>query len=400
MSDGPPPPSEAQLAAIDAFHKFTIELWTLFSIALLATLLRTYARVRAVGFKNLKPDDYLAWVGQSLYLSLAILAYSIGQVAHGLANNGMTDEQRAALSPDDPEYRLRVIGSKIQVAGWTNYSALIWCYKASMLCFFIRLTEGLGRPYRIRVNIGFFLVITTFLASMLTIFAACQPFSNYWQISPDPGNVCQAGISKPIIWVSFASNVSTDLYLICIPLPMLWQSSLKLPKKIASTIVLGAGIFVLVCAILKSVFVLVDTVHGAQLAGTWGMRESFVAVITTNLPMIFPLFKSWLSPMFGSSYSSKAYHQTPTGFRTIGGGGGESHSRGHRAPAKSDPMTNMSFGDSEERIVDEIKLHNLRNYEASVETPAGIMVSKQVEVTHADKESQNGDKHPQPIREW
>jgi hypothetical protein len=42
-----------------------------------------------------------------------------------------------------------------------------------------------------------------------------------------------------------------------IPLPMLWQSSLKMLKKIASTIILGAGIFVVVCAILKSVFVLV-----------------------------------------------------------------------------------------------------------------------------------------------
>jgi hypothetical protein len=38
---------------------------------------------------------------------------------------------------------------------------------------------------------------------------------------------------------------------------MLWRSSLKLMKKIAATIVFGAGLFVLVCAILKSVFVLV-----------------------------------------------------------------------------------------------------------------------------------------------
>src|SRR5690606_21791930 len=69
--------------------------------------------------------------------------------------------------------------------------------------------------------------------------------------------VCQAAISKPILWVSFSSNVLTDIYLIMIPLPMLWRSSLRPVKKIASTIVLGAGIFVLVCATLKSVFVLV-----------------------------------------------------------------------------------------------------------------------------------------------
>lgn len=34
----------------------------------------------------------------------------------------------------------RVIGSKIQVAGWTIYSALIWSLKLSMLYFYTRLT--------------------------------------------------------------------------------------------------------------------------------------------------------------------------------------------------------------------------------------------------------------------
>lgn len=38
---------------------------------------------------------------------------------------------------------------------------------------------------------------------------------------------------------------------------MLWKSSLKLLKKIATTVVLSAGVFVLVCATLKSIFILV-----------------------------------------------------------------------------------------------------------------------------------------------
>lgn len=42
---------------------------------------------------------------QIFYTAQTALAYSVGRVAHGLANNGLTDAQRAALSPDDPEYR-------------------------------------------------------------------------------------------------------------------------------------------------------------------------------------------------------------------------------------------------------------------------------------------------------
>ncbi|KPM36929.1 hypothetical protein AK830_g9632 [Neonectria ditissima] len=417
-------PDAAALAAAEAFRKFTIESWTLYSIGLASTLLRTYARLRAAGLRGLRAEDYLMWIGvvrlpkslnhpplvanagmsQMFYTVQANLAYSIGNVAQGLANNGMTDDQRLALSPSDREYELRVIGSKIQVAGWTTYSALIWSLKLSMLFFYTRLTDGLGRPYRIRIHIGFVLVIATFIATILAIFLGCRPFNKYWQISPDPGNSCQAAVSKPVVWVSFAANVSTDIYLIAIPVPMLWQSTLKTIKKIASTIVLGAGIFVLVCATLKSVFVLVDPVNGAQLAGSWGTREAFVAVITTNLPILFPLFRTWLTPMFGTMMrSSQKTYNTPSGFRTIGGGGGE-QSRSRRGPPTANPITaNMSFNGSEERMVDDVKMQNFKVSSRPVsdhQAPAaGIVVSNQVEVTREDRSSQNSD-HLQRAREW
>lgn len=48
--------------------------------------------------------------GQTFYAIETALAYSVGAVAKGMANNAMTDEQRAALSPDSEEYRLRLVG--------------------------------------------------------------------------------------------------------------------------------------------------------------------------------------------------------------------------------------------------------------------------------------------------
>lgn len=68
-------------------------------------------------------------------------------------------------------------------------------------------------------------------------------------------DVCQGAVALPIVWVTFASSVITDLYLIMVPLPMLWGTKLKLFKKILATFVLGAGVFVLVCSLLKTVFV-------------------------------------------------------------------------------------------------------------------------------------------------
>lgn len=40
----------------------TVELWTLYAFGVAVTLLRTYARVLAVGYRELRPDDFLIWL--------------------------------------------------------------------------------------------------------------------------------------------------------------------------------------------------------------------------------------------------------------------------------------------------------------------------------------------------
>jgi hypothetical protein len=39
-----------------------VELWVLYALAVAFTVLRTYARISAVGFRRLQVDDYLVWV--------------------------------------------------------------------------------------------------------------------------------------------------------------------------------------------------------------------------------------------------------------------------------------------------------------------------------------------------
>jgi hypothetical protein len=51
----------AAAAAAEAQRIFTIELWTFYGVGVLMTILRTYSRVKMVGFGNLKADDWLVW---------------------------------------------------------------------------------------------------------------------------------------------------------------------------------------------------------------------------------------------------------------------------------------------------------------------------------------------------
>lgn len=56
--------------------------------------------------------------------------------------------------------------------------------------------------------------------------------------------------------MSLVLNVTTDLYLISIPLPMLWGSMLKPLKKMGLMLIFGSGFFVITCALLRSVLML------------------------------------------------------------------------------------------------------------------------------------------------
>lgn len=97
-----------------------------------------------------------------------------------------------------------------------------------------------------------------------------------------------------------------------------------------------------------------DPINGAQLAGSWGTREAFVAVVTTNLPMIFPLFKRWLRPLLPKQLSSsQKVEKSPTGFRTIGGGGPGADAR--RKPASANALTDFTFNASDEHVGDEAR---------------------------------------------
>jgi hypothetical protein len=68
------------------------------------------------------------------------MAYLVVAYWKGLANNAMTDEQRAALDPNSEEHVLRVNGSKSHVAGLLLYTTLLWLLKGCWAVYYARLT--------------------------------------------------------------------------------------------------------------------------------------------------------------------------------------------------------------------------------------------------------------------
>ncbi|KAK0666826.1 hypothetical protein QBC41DRAFT_280275 [Cercophora samala] len=333
---------------------FIIEAFTLLGVALVVVGLRTYVRLTTVGIKRFQADDYLMLVAAGAYTVETYLAYSVGAFWKGLANNAMTDEQRRLLDPNSEEFRLRVNGSKTQVAGWSTYTFLLWTIKAAICTFYLRLTEGL--EYRKRIFTGFVMIFTTWVAVLLSILLGCRPLERNWQIYPDPGNHCQPAISNIDIFVTLALNVITDIYLMSIPIPMLWRASMRPIKKIGLIVLFSGGAFVTVAGVLRCILIVTDPINGAQQAGSWAVRETFVAVVTSNLPMCVPLINRWGRPIVGSLKSLKS----TTGRMTRSGRSDpkpgafrleDKNPRRGLGPRSVNPLTELTISETELTIV-------------------------------------------------
>lgn len=99
------------LRVMAALHSFAAEAFTLLALGIVVIGFRTYARAKQEGIRKLKMDDYLMLLVIIPYTTEIVLAYTVGARFYGLANNAMTDEQRAALSPGSEEYKWRHVQS-------------------------------------------------------------------------------------------------------------------------------------------------------------------------------------------------------------------------------------------------------------------------------------------------
>ncbi|QDS73853.1 hypothetical protein FKW77_006711 [Venturia effusa] len=260
------------------------EEWIEYGVGTFIILLRIMTRVKMVGLKGLAVDDFLIIVAWGFYTAMTAVAYIVGMSGD---NANMTNLERLALT--DEQRTTKILGSKAFVVGWFTYTGLLWSLKTCMLFFMKRITTGLWQAKLIKP--GFAIVGTTYIAVLFMLFFTCRPFHHLWQIYPDPGANCTPENDTFYIGV-LVLNLMTDVFIVCIPPPVLFKARLSLLRKMGLLILLCAGIFVMLAAILRVVFVF--KTPGAAAPAIWACREDLVAIFVNNAPMIVPLFSQKL----------------------------------------------------------------------------------------------------------
>ncbi|GAW17101.1 hypothetical protein ANO14919_065510 [Xylariales sp. No.14919] len=252
----------------------------------------TFVTLRFVARKKqrqtLKADDWIVIPATLFTLGISIpMVYGVSQKAIGYPYE---------IPPEAEGNGLLVATRQISLAGqiqWSYYLILplaLGCTKMSFL-FFYRRVFAIDRTGATNIFlVGMIVFIITWIAAffLTSLFQCKLYFSAAWT---SPIVQLEHCISQPkVALVLTITDFITDIIILVIPIPLIWQLNLKPTKKIAVTAVFLLGV---VCtlnpnkSIAKSVKVLITSIQ------YWGLVESGVAVFAACLPTLWILIKGW-----------------------------------------------------------------------------------------------------------
>jgi hypothetical protein len=116
---------------------------------------------------------------------------------------------------------------------------VIYTLKACLLIMYHRLTVGTTESKLVKL-LGAYVAIG-WASTQIAFFTACRPFYGYWAVPP-PDPQCTTLQHYAIVQACF--NLSSDVMMLFIALPMVYKLKLPLKQKIVLGVVFSMGIFV------------------------------------------------------------------------------------------------------------------------------------------------------------
>lgn len=133
----------------------------------------------------------------------------------------------------------------------------------------------------------------------------------YWDLVANVADQCSNYQYYEI--VQGCITITADVLMLLVAIPIIVKVRIPLKQKIILLLVFGMGIFVIIAAILTKVYCLVPALISYAYMN-WYFRESTVAMLVTNLPLVWSLFRE-IFPAIRSWTGSKRTdrYQYPSG---------------------------------------------------------------------------------------
>ncbi|KIW00495.1 uncharacterized protein PV09_08016 [Verruconis gallopava] len=233
-------------------------------------------------WKKLMIDDYVMVATFCCYVTLLTLI----NVSEHYATNEYLPFEADAILANPEEIRQRIYGSKIVVGSNQAYLLTLWGVKTCLLMLYHGLTFGTrGNLY---VKIVMVYAALGFVFTEASLFIFCHPFSQYWAL---PVSNQQCANYEHYCIVQMVFNVSSDLLMLAIPIPLIIRAQVSVPKRALLVGTFGLGLFTVTASILDKYFNF--TMLNSTVYMIWHIREVSTSVFVANIMCWWPLLRKF-----------------------------------------------------------------------------------------------------------
>ncbi|KAH9867681.1 hypothetical protein IAQ61_008275 [Plenodomus lingam] len=160
--------------------------------------------------------------------------------------------------------------------------------KLTFLLFYMRLTSE--QIFRILTNTGFVLNSAIILFNILLTVLQCTPFEKILHPTLPPEVKCIN--ARTVTFTPPVLNIAMDLYILCIPIPIVWNLQMAVRRKATILFVLGFGLVSVTVAVLRLPLLLsltsmkTDTSTDIARVIIVASFEVQCAIVAVNLPSL------------------------------------------------------------------------------------------------------------------
>ncbi|PVI01411.1 hypothetical protein DM02DRAFT_349108 [Periconia macrospinosa] len=264
-------------------------------------------RIHNGSWTLLKMDDYLICVAM---ITLTILMAVMHIVVHTDSNLIAPGEDISHFT--QKEIDNRIYGSKLVLVVEQMQIITIWLVKSCLLLMYWRMTALLPQR-KVVIAVSTYVAVGFVVMEILYLGVWCRPFNQYWAVPP-ASKQCSAATNHLI--TNAVLNISSDLMIIAIPMPLLFKVRLPLKNKLILCGIFMIGTFTIVAAVLNKYYSF-NHPFGTEWT-EWYLRESYTAILCANLPLTYPFIqrvfrlRSWSQNSHHGGYLSGSYPRLTT----------------------------------------------------------------------------------------
>ncbi|KAF3050611.1 hypothetical protein E8E11_010081 [Didymella keratinophila] len=261
-------------------NEFLPEVWGLYSLGTLWLVLRFAVRIRTDGIRGLRLDDVLAFIALIAWTYTA----AITDITYHTGTN--TDFESAEIAGFGQKiYDEVMYGSKLFLGSWYAYLVLIFSLKGIVLILYQRIFFQPWQKWVLKITTA--LCILGFSGMTMALSLRCLPYHQRWQLVPRPRIKCTA--SPNILITTSCVNAVTDVFLLSVPISLLWDLNKPLRTRLAVFVLLASGMFVLAACVIRVSLTVVPKISVLNIA-RWGVREFCIVILAVNTAALRPMF--------------------------------------------------------------------------------------------------------------